>query len=454
MADYSQMKKQDALFLGALGALAAFVWLRDRRWWDDLGDSLPILVALPLFVGLRAPWAFRPAPWRLAPAPAFVAAALFPLGIVVDSGLVLALAWTALLGSWIYARVVESPAAATAKLLVLPVLAFPWLITDLERVAWWFRLSGAASAGAIMEFSGFSVVREGTLLWVNGFAVSVEPACSGVNGLQSILVAGAAVAWFKLRHTSLFWFNLPVLVGAAWGANLLRILAATWAGALLEPAVAARWVGPLHSFAGWLALCAVFVGCYALFTVEERAADRGWRWLAERPWLEMILLASAAWSARGLVPTWVWTPYDRLGWLAFALWLAPVLRRPRAPHPQAMREGLRVSLLAAGLLTALLGRVADINFLHHASLAFLIASTSRRAGFVIWTAGAVAWMPVAGWIGSRLGFEPAAFAGLRVLVAGGAAVWGLGWLHRPRAQFATSGRTVLALVPGRADHAR
>jgi exosortase/archaeosortase family protein len=453
------MKKQDYVMLAVLAALAAFVWLRDLRWWDEAGDSLPILAALPIFFFLRRPWRWREEAWRLATAPAITAAILFPLGIAVDSGLVLAVAWTVLLWSWISARTVELPGQHTRQLLVLPLLAFPWILTDMERLAWWFRLSGASASADVLSFAGFHVVREGTYLWANDFAVSVEPACSGVNGLQSMLVAGAAIAYVKLKGSSLFWWNLPVLAGAAWLANLLRILTATSCGALMTPEAAERWVDPVHSFAGWLALCAGFIVCYFLFSVQERALaeHRAGRrsWFAGKPWLELTLLAYAGWCASGLVATWIWTPFDRLGWLAFAVWLLPLVA-PARDAVGRMPPWTRIGALAVGLGALLAGNVADVNFFYHVGLAAILTSFNRRRGYLLWAMGAVAWLPASGWFASRAGIDPSTFAFIRVFLASVATAWGLGlfsWARRSSGS-AQPIPVESALVAGKARHAR
>lgn len=430
------MKKHDFVALGLLLALAGFIWFRDTRWWDAAGDSLPLLAALPLFIWLRRPWQPRARGWRLHRGWLAAALTLFPLGIAFDSGLVLACGWTALLASWVQGRFVAPEGAATRQLLILPLLAFPWMITDLETIAWWFRLSGAAVTEQLMSLGSFPVVREGTYLSVNGFGVSVEPACSGVNGLQSMLVAGGAIAYWKLRGSALFWWNLPVLVGAAWLANLLRIVTATACGAFLAPETAAKWVDPVHSFAGWLALCLVFLLCCGVFAAQarwlarpRRAAGADSPWL-RLPWAEITLVAYGAWVTRGLWETWIWTPYDRLGWLAFFLWLLPVLWPGAAAWRGALSLWTRRLVLGAAVGFFLLGAAADINALHHAGLAAVIVSFARRPGYVFWAAGAIAWMPAAGWFGSRLGLDPAQFAVCRVLVAALAAAWGLGVLRQ------------------------
>lgn len=412
--------------------MGAFIWMRDPRWWDAVGDTLPILAALPLFYWLGRPWVRRPGPARrLASRPVLLAAALFPAGIILDSGFALALGWTALLWSWLSATFVESSGAFLRKLLILPVLSFPWLMADFERISWWFRLSGAAATEKLLSLGGAPVVREGTLLWINGLALSVEPACSGVNGLQSMLIAGGVLLYLKLRHTALFWWNLPVLAGAAWLAHLFRIMIAALCGVMLDPTAAARWVGPVHELAGWLGLVGGFVFCFGWFGLQATwlARNRG-AWLragmAKLPWPGLILLAYGMFAARGLIDTWRVAPYDRLSWLAFLIWLLPLFwpgaTSLPAPRRFTRRQG---GLLFAGCLVFLAAAAADVNALNHIGLAIVLASFQRRDSGWIWLMGAAAWMPLAGWLGSRVGIAPAGFSTCRVLAA---AVAASGWV--------------------------
>lgn len=435
------MKKQDLLIFGGLAGLGAFIWMRDLRWWDTVGDTLPILTALPLFYWLGRPWVRRPgATLRLTTRPALLAAALFPAGIILDSGFALALGWTALLWSWLSATFAESPGAFLRKLLILPVLSFPWLMADFERISWWFRLSGAAATEKLLLLGGAPIVREGTFLWANGLALSVEPACSGVNGLQSMLVAGGVLLYLKLRHTVLFWWNLPVLAGAAWLAHLFRIMIAALCGVMLDPDTALRWVGPVHAFAGWLGLVGGFVLCYGWFALQASwltptRAVRLRAGMAKLPWPGLVLLAYGIFAAWGLVATWRVAPYDRLSWLAFLIWLLPLLWPATtslpAPRRFARRQG---GLLFAACAIFLAAAATDVNALNHVGLAMVLASFQRRDGGLIWLLGAAAWMPLAGWLGSRLGIAPAGFSMCRVLAAAIAAsgwVWHFGRLARP-----------------------
>lgn len=436
-----KLTKSDWAVLGALGAWGVFIWVRDLRWWAASDDTLPILAALPLFYWLGRPWVPTERNGRLRPRPALLAAFLFPLGIVADSGLILAAGWTALLWSWVAGRFEPASGTFRQKLLVLPLLSFPWLVTDFETVAWWFRLSGAAATEWLLTWLHVPVVREGTLLWCNHLAISVEPACSGVNGLQSMLVAGSALLYLKLSASRLYWWNLPLLVGAAWLAHVFRITTAGLCGVVLTPDAATRWVGPIHAFTGWLGLLGGFACCHLWFSVQARWRERrrasGQTSAGVRlPWMNFALLLYGAFCARGLVASWRWAPYDRWAWLAFLIWLAPLVWPGRRTATCLSQRHGSLLTVACGLL--LVAAAADIHAIYHAALAVVLVGLYRRNGpWLPWALGAVAWMPAAGWLGSRWRITPETFLICRTVTAAVAAACGLAGSWRP-ANAATS----------------
>ena len=442
------MTKPDYGMAGVLALLAAVLWLQALSWTRAAADTLPILVGLPLFVWLNRPWKFTTRAWELASRPALIGLVLFPIGSLLGSTLVLTAGWTALLWSWISTRTSVRDNPSASKLLVLAFLSFPWILTDLEGVGWWFRLSGAAVAERLLAWCQLDVARQGTYLSVAGFTLSVEPACSGLNGLEAMLIAGAALAYGKLGRTRLYWWNLPLLVAAAWAANLMRIVfTALWAiGLTGEEEI--RRLGQFHLVVGWLALCVVFGLCWVLFSVQERLTRqregsrtaRPIRW----PRLEMVLLAYCGWRSAGLVGAWLDSPFDRLGWLAFLIWLLPLAVQWRGrnlwPHQS---EARKLWLMGTGLALTFLGDLVDINFSHHLGLVLVLMSFAPRRCTALWGASLIAWLPASGWVGSRFGFDPTVFAFVRVATAVlGSALVLLG-MSRLRTGRASPGRDIL-----------
>lgn len=111
------------------------------------------------------------------------------------------------------------------------------------------------------------------------------------------------------------------------------------------------------------------------------------------------VLALCAWQSADLVTAWAHSPFDRYGWLALALWLAPVFAAAfgfRAALP-ASRRSFHLAWLA--LFTCLTGVLTEMHFLQHAALALAgVAVTPRFRLDNLWLALALAWMPALGWL--------------------------------------------------------
>jgi exosortase/archaeosortase family protein len=256
----------DRSFLIILVVLALFIWFRDVSWMTSSDDTLPILVALPIFVWLGAPWEFKSHPQPLSPYRIILSVILFLIGIVANSTLILTIGWTLLLWTWLLARVESGKLPSLRKLLILPLMAFPWVSLDADRIGWWFRLSGAWAAAKFFALVGSDVTQEGTMLVVNGLPISVEVACAGLNTLQSMLISGSVVAFLILGETNRYWWNLPLLIGISWLANTVRIITISAAAVLISPKFAQ---GSFHQFGGWVVLIFMFGLCWFVFYLQE-----------------------------------------------------------------------------------------------------------------------------------------------------------------------------------------
>ncbi len=250
------MKRADYLWLSGLLVAALLIWLRDLAWVSAAWETLPVLTALPLFLWLGAPWQFRPEEVRWHQRALLAAGVLLGAGLATDLTLLLAGAWTLALWSWLRARVVANP-VNLRRLLLLPLMAFPWLTLDLAPLGWWFRITAAWAAEHVFGALGFLVVRQGTTLLVHGLPIEVSPACSGMNSLQAVLVAGVVLAYLEFRGSRGFWSSLVLLPVLAWLANALRVCAMV-ALALSWGATLAR--GWLHDAGGGLVILGAFLG--------------------------------------------------------------------------------------------------------------------------------------------------------------------------------------------------
>ena len=129
--------------------------------------------------------------------------------------------------------------------------------------------------------------------------------------------------------------------------------------------------------------------------------------------LELAVFAFCAWQAADLITAWRHSPFDRLGWLSFAIWLLPLgfvwFWGPATPTGS-------LPLTAAALVTSLAGRVLDMHLIICGALALAGAALApagpRR---FIWLIGALCWMPVTGWLLHSL--PASAVAALRLSLA-------------------------------------
>lgn len=261
----------DILFLGVLLVLAIFIWVRDVSWITSSDDTLPILAAIPLFIWLGTPWKFKKTVNSLSPLKMILSAFLFLTGIATDLTLLLTLAWLLLLWTWLADRVVEEMIPSLKKMMVLLVMAFPWIALDAGFIGWWFRLSGAWAASHFFALMGADVSREGTLLVVNGLPISVEAACAGLNTLQSMLISGTVMAFLILGNTNRFWWNLPLLIIISWIANTVRIICISAAAVGISRRFA---LGDFHQLSGWLVLMLMFGLCWFLFILQDSDRKR------------------------------------------------------------------------------------------------------------------------------------------------------------------------------------
>jgi len=253
------MKRADYFWLLSLAVSAFLIWSREaQRAALPAADTLPLLLAFPLFWKLGGPWNFLAWETPLPMLPLLAALLLGVLGEALGQGMWSALGWSIALGTWLKWRTGDS----RHRLLLLTVLGFPWLVGAAGGLGWQFRGSAAWVAEQVYTAGGFSIAREGTILSIQGERLGVEAACAGLGSLQAMLLAGAAAASIELASHRRFWLCLPLLFVAAWCANTLRVVLICAAALTAGHDFAS---GPIHGFTGWLVLSLTFAGCLALF---------------------------------------------------------------------------------------------------------------------------------------------------------------------------------------------
>ena len=178
------------------------------------GDVVPILVGLPLFVWMGGPWQWRQQAGQVSRVALVLAALGWVVGSATGFSFGLALSFAALCWAWV-GMMVEPGPGIRFRSLTLVVLSFPWVLQDLERVGWYFRLSGAAVSEAVFRVLGMSVSRSGVDLVVENLSMSVEAQCAGLNSLQAMLLAGVFLACRFFPEHRIFWWMLPACAAAA-----------------------------------------------------------------------------------------------------------------------------------------------------------------------------------------------------------------------------------------------
>ena len=253
------MKPKALLSLAALVLVGVFIWTRELDGKAGAAELLPMLATFPLYLLLTLPWKGRLEPALQPPAGLFAGALLFTAGVAVDSNLALAIAWVALLDGFQRAFFQKIP----RRFLLLPFLGFPWLTQNLDTLGWVFRYTGAGAVQILFTILGLTVRREGTLLYVQNLPLSIEPACAGLNVLQSMLIVGTFLICITIRKPGWrFWAAVAALTPLAWIANTARIFTLGCAGLVFGPDFARGW---FHQWGGWLVLCLMFLLCERAF---------------------------------------------------------------------------------------------------------------------------------------------------------------------------------------------
>ncbi len=259
------MAGRDISYLSFLFLLALYIWLRDFTGITSLENTLPILLSLPLFYYLGSPWNLTVKPEPLSYGNLIIGTAGFILGMLMDVLFLLAASWTYLLWTWLSSRVYSYDLPSVRKLMVLPLFAFPWLDLEGNFIGWYFRLSGAWATAKTFSAMGLGVIHDGTQLIVQGLPVGIGEACSGINVLQSMLIAGSALAYLFLGRHKIFWMNLIGLVIIAWLANTLRIVILCITALTMGPEFA---LGLFHTWGGWMVLFLMLCLTWAILSLQ------------------------------------------------------------------------------------------------------------------------------------------------------------------------------------------
>lgn len=232
--------------LAGLAVLAFHIWNRDPTWRLVAPEAPFLALAFPAFALLGAPWRVgEPRSPSLRAAAA--TSALLVVGHLLDSTLLLAAAWSCLLAITLASSGVATDHPRPWTIFVLAATGFPWIATDLAGIAWPFRVSAAAVVAAVLGGLGHPAAAVGPLVHLDGIAISVDAACSGLGTLQACLLPAAFLQALPDSPRRSPLALLALVIGLAWLTNVTRVVALTGVVLGFGPA-AAR--GPAHTAIG------------------------------------------------------------------------------------------------------------------------------------------------------------------------------------------------------------
>lgn len=375
--------------IALLGILAA--WSADAGGWPAAGAMPGLLIVPALLIWLASPWH-----WRSEPKPMAISWLLLAM-ISIGVGLGLGLATPAAAGAALaVAAVIRSYSAASTRrraLALAPwlILATPLFTSDFAIVGWWFRLTGAAAAGGLLDHAGIPTSVAGTVISLPDDDLVVAPACSGLGTLHILLVAGLVAATRPGQAPPRWFVLVPLVVVLAWVANVLRI-AALGAIATGMGADAAR--GAMHDFGGLGVILGAAILALAVRGALQDRQPRRWPYRA----LAIVGTALVGLAAADLVGTIARDPRGRSTAVAWLLWMVPAVVWWARTRLAGGTLPVSARWLGSALVVALVGWVIDLRVLNHVALALAFAAwLPHRPMRLVWLAGMLAWQPGLAW---------------------------------------------------------
>lgn len=103
-------------------------------------------------------------------------------------------------------------------------------------------------------------------------------------------------------------------------------------------------------------------------------------------------------SAYPLFQAWIHSPFEKLSFIAFLLWLFPLTIK-HTSRPSTL-------MLIGAIAATLLGTIGELNTLKYLGLALAIGSFAPWCiPMPLWLLSAATWMPLFGWVSAH--FFPA-----------------------------------------------
>lgn len=163
-----------------------------------------------------------------------------------------------------FLRIVQFPLAYLLFMIPLPYLLYDAVAFPLKLFVSWISV-------LVLQWLGYSVLREGNLITLSATTLEVADACSGIRSIISLLALSAVLAYFSqkgwLRKATLVALAVPIAVVA----NSFRVIVTAMLADRYGVVVAQ---GFLHEFAG-VAIFAIAIALLLLssFALRELGPD-------------------------------------------------------------------------------------------------------------------------------------------------------------------------------------
>lgn len=139
--------------------------------------------------------------------------------------------------------------------------------------------------------------------------------------------------------------------------------------------------------------------------------------------IAIAILLYCIWNAYNLVIGWLISPFDAGGWIAFIIWISPILYVWGINSKYAFPQPHTASFLFLALLLSTGGMLASLNIIEHIALAFALgAFMPWNWNIFFWLIGAISWMPLLGYVSSDLSISMVVI--LRICISLISAAWG------------------------------
>jgi exosortase len=159
-------------------------------------------------------------------------------------------------------RSLSLPFLLLATMVPLPAIAYNTIAAPLQLFA-------SEIAADLAQACGVSVYRDGNILTLAHVSLGVEEACSGLNSLSALIVAGVLLCFMLLSRPLVRWLLFAITIPLAIGVNILRVTIT----AILADYNEEFAMGFYHSFSGWLVFVVAFVSQYGIALLLGRFVE-------------------------------------------------------------------------------------------------------------------------------------------------------------------------------------